>query len=339
MACGGAASEPDAAPGSPDAPAAPVDAAAADAPVDAPPPDAPPPDADPTMPMRLSDTGLYTDVVAETLADGVRAYAPRFPLWSDGAVKRRWVYLPPGSTIDTADMDFWRFPVGTKLWKEFVRDGVRVETRLLMKTAPDAWFMMAYAWLPDGSDAIATPYGQPDALGTDHDIPSVSDCDKCHGRVPDVALGFSALQLDHADAGVSLTQLAADGLITDPPAAPLVVPGDATAAAALGYLHANCGTCHNDTSDVSVEHGLRLYLTVGALGAVKDTPAYTTAVGVAPVHAIAGVTALIEPGNPEASAVHARMATRGPIRMPPIASEVVDGDGLAAVDAWIASLP
>ena len=44
----------------------------------------------------------------------------------DRAAKRRWIQLPEGATIDTSDMDYWQFPVGTKLWKEFVRDGVRV---------------------------------------------------------------------------------------------------------------------------------------------------------------------------------------------------------------------
>ena len=47
------------------------------------------------------------------------AYAPKFQLWSDSATKKRWIYLPPGSQIDTSDMDFWKFPVGTKVWKEF----------------------------------------------------------------------------------------------------------------------------------------------------------------------------------------------------------------------------
>src|SRR5262245_7866666 len=69
-------------------------------------------------PQRLSETGLFADIGRETLAPGVVAYAPRFQLWSDGAEKRRWLWLPPGTRIDTSDMDSWVFPVGTKLWKE-----------------------------------------------------------------------------------------------------------------------------------------------------------------------------------------------------------------------------
>ncbi len=46
-----------------------------------------------------------------------------------------WVYLPPGATIDTSNMDEWTFPVGTKFWKEFVVAGVLTETRLLHKVS------------------------------------------------------------------------------------------------------------------------------------------------------------------------------------------------------------
>src|SRR5262245_30688341 len=84
-------------------------------------------------PEHLSETGLFADVARESLAPDIIAYAPRFQLWSDGADKRRWLWLPPGARIDTSDMDSWVFPVGTKFWKEFTRDGVRVETRLLEK--------------------------------------------------------------------------------------------------------------------------------------------------------------------------------------------------------------
>ena len=62
--------------------------------------------------------GLYVDLATKQLASDAIAVAPRYPLWSDGAVKQRWVRLPAGGTIDTADMDHWRLPVGAKVWKE-----------------------------------------------------------------------------------------------------------------------------------------------------------------------------------------------------------------------------
>src|SRR5690349_2931129 len=71
------------------------------------------------IPMHLSETGLYEDGSSTALAEGVMPYEPRYVLWSDGADKQRWLYLPEGTTIDTSNIDGFVFPVGTKAWKEF----------------------------------------------------------------------------------------------------------------------------------------------------------------------------------------------------------------------------
>ena len=110
------------------------------------------------LPERLSATGLFAGQEAESLAPDVRSFRPRFELWSDGASKRRWIWLPPGTRIDSSDMDAWQFPVGTKLWKEFTRDAVRVETRLLERR-PSGWIGLAYLWQNEGRDATAAPFG------------------------------------------------------------------------------------------------------------------------------------------------------------------------------------
>jgi hypothetical protein len=147
------------------------------------------------LPDRLSATGLYADTTAGTLAEGVYAFTPRFELWSDGAAKRRWIHLPPGTAIDTRDPDSWVFPEGTRLWKEFVRDGTRVETRLLFKHGPEpqAWTPVAYIW--DGDDARLAADGAANAAGTAHDVPSAAQCRGCHGGTRSSVLGFSAVQL------------------------------------------------------------------------------------------------------------------------------------------------
>src|SRR6187551_3736871 len=111
-----------------------------------------------SLPSLLSETGLFAGA-DETLEEGVFAFTPQFELWSDGADKRRWIWLPPDTQIDSSDMDAWVFPHGTKLWKEFSRDGVRVETRLIQKSATGSWSMVAYQWRADLSDAEAVPDG------------------------------------------------------------------------------------------------------------------------------------------------------------------------------------
>ena len=105
-------------------------------------------------PPRLSDTGLYSDVQRHTLATGVMTFEPNFVLWSDGAVKRRFILLPEGSQIDTSSADAWVFPVGTRLWKEFERDGRVVETRYLEKMPGGGWSMATYAWADGATDCL-----------------------------------------------------------------------------------------------------------------------------------------------------------------------------------------
>lgn len=299
-------------------------------------------DADTLRPDRLEDTGLYADFVDEVLADGVRAYTTEHVLWADGATKRRWIWFPPGATIDTSDMDYWVYPEGTKVWKEFTRDGVRVETRYLTKLPGGEWYAMAYAWNQADDATAAVPGGATDALGTAHDIPKSGDCGKCHDRGPDWVLGFSAIQLDHTEAGVTLETLVSESLLSDPPAgaAPyFTIPGDATVAPALGYLHANCGGCHNPRGDVYDVVPLELRLEVARLGDVLNTPTYQTAVDQdTALTPMGGLTKLVASGDPAMSIVHDRMNRRDMRQMPPLASNDVDTVALGIIDAWISGL-
>src|SRR5579859_1859586 len=43
-------------------------------------------------------------------------------------------------------MDFWQYPAGTKLFKEFSVNGVRIETRLVYKRGDNDLFYMAFQW-------------------------------------------------------------------------------------------------------------------------------------------------------------------------------------------------
>ena len=54
------------------------------------------------LPRDLACAGLYKDVEDKDLADGMREFTPAVPLWSDGAEKARWIYLPPGTRIDNS---------------------------------------------------------------------------------------------------------------------------------------------------------------------------------------------------------------------------------------------
>ncbi len=304
-------------------------------------------------PATLLATGLYCDLGNNKIAPGLQPFRPKYELWSDGAVKTRWVSLPPGTTIDMTDPDHWSFPVGTRFWKEFQYQGQRVETRMIVRygAGPDDFLFAAYQWKADGTDATLVPAGgAPDVApitadpnGPLHDIPGTGDCATCHGKLPEHILGFGAIQLSHDLGGLTLAGLAQQNLLTPTPAVTAYdVPGDATAQAALGYLQANCSHCHNDTPTGVTYPRYMLRLKVADV-AVESTHTYQTAVNV--LHtwlaAPAGVGPYrIQGGDAEDSELYFRTGVRiEGEQMPPIATKVVDDNGHAALRQWIDSLP
>ncbi len=291
-------------------------------------PDAPLPS---ELPARLSETGLYADFASKRVATDAREFQPAHALWSDAADKTRWIVLPPGTTIDARDYDRWTFPVGTMWFKEFAKDGRRLETRLIWRVSDtgdrekDTLFG-AYVWNDDETEAVFEPAGAKDIRGTQHDAPSKDDCWKCHIGEPGRALGFSAVQLGEAVVDLPL----------DPPPseAPYVAPN-----AALGYLHANCGHCHNESGSAWVSSSMVLRLGAGERD-VASTRIVQSTVGVPLQFWLGhGYAQRIVAGDPDASALLARMGQRAMnVQMPPIATEVVDPDGVAVVRQWIDSL-
>lgn len=301
-------------------------------------------------PALLSQTGLYQIAAGaaglgakgalSTVALDVVPYTPKFELWADGAAKRRWLHLPAGSRIDTSDMNDWRFPEGTKIWKEFARNGKVVETRLLSKYGPtdDEWVTVAYIWNEQGTDAVLSVEGEDNVGGTPHDVPSSSACMGCHGGTNGRVLGVSAVQLPRASAdsnAVTLMSLVNTRRLSHPLPAKLDPPGSELAQQALGYLHANCGSCHtqgrikrSDFRCYDPERDLDLTLRVESMAEVKDTGTYRTALG----------KSLI-PGDPDDSSLVSRSERRFYRHMPPLATELVDVTGMKTVRDWIQSLP
>lgn len=308
------------------------------------------------LPVRLADTGLFAPGSTRVARD-VIAFAPQYPLWSDGTRKRRWIQLPAGTAIDASRVDAWEFPVGTKVWKEFGY-GRPIETRLIERLADGSWRFATYVWNANGTDAVLAPergavVADPDAPGGRYAVPSRNDCRACH-EGPDVpVLGFTALQLSpdrdplalHAEpkgpGQADLASLVARGLLRGLPRELLAEPPriearTPTARAALGYLHGNCGHCHNaagaltglelvlahqaDREARSVERTLQSLLGHSSRFRAHDSDA----------------TQRIAAGH-GSSVLTLRMKTDNPLaRMPPLGVRVVDTEGAALIERWIA---
>ncbi len=304
-------------------------------------------------PTSLKCTGLYTDVATKELAPGVKEYAPAVPLWADTAEKSRWIYLPPGTKIDATDPNEWTFPVGTKVWKQFSRDGKVVETRFFNKLQINYWVDATYAWNADLTEATQSAGGDlpwPDG-GTYH-IPTPDECLQCHKGRSDRILGFEQVSLGLAGAdGLTLAELVKEDLITPVPSRTSLVVGDdgtGVAAAPLKWLHINCGTtCHNDNSN-STAFGasmrLRLDPTLLDGRSSVDFPSRLTTLGIKATTPTWSGKPRIVPGDPTHSLLVELITNRGtnnPVanQMPPIATLLVDENDSKMIADWISKMP
>ena len=303
------------------------------------------------LPDSLTCTGLYSDFAKKRVARQMREYTPAFPLWSDGAEKRRWMGLPEDTKIDATSNSEWRFPVGTKFFKEFSVDGRRIETRLFEKTRGDRWARASYAWNEDESDAIRSKGGDlPDVKinGAVYHVPTGRECDQCHEGKDDRILGFDAISLGLAGAkGVSLQDLVDEALIEPAPKRTSLKIGDdgtKRAAAVLGWLNINCGMpCHNDNSNSEgYSSRLRLQLDPAQLDGrpANEFKSIKSTVGVAGETLRWSEEIRIVPGSPERSLLYKLITSRAGEndQMPPIGSRVVDDEAAAAVKAWISAM-
>lgn len=297
-------------------------------------------------PATLRETGLYADWDRKLVAATKRPFTPQYPLWTDGARKQRWIYLPPGSAIDASHPDAWQFPIGTRIWKQFAF-GTRTETRFMMRTR-EGWRFATYIWNADETEAVRAPRegarGVEVAPGVRHVIPGEGDCRACHGNGATPVLGFSALQLapdrdpnalhreEPMPGSLDLEALAAAGQLRDLPArarSPRIA-GSPIERAALGYLHGNCGHCHRDEGPVA-PLGMTLAHVIG------ERPALDTAI--ARPSKFMAPRARIAPGDAAHSVLVARMRSRSPVeQMPPLGTQLVDEAAVQLIATWIDQL-
>ena len=315
----------------------------------------------PQAPSRLSETGLYVAGQSDAIDPRNRPFSPQYPLWSDGAHKSRWVFLPDGATIDARSLD-WNLPAGTRFWKEFRFGDRKVETRMLWKTAVADWVAVSYLWNADQTDATLAPAeGVPNvaeiAPGRTHTIPSRTDCLACHGAKRTIALGFNLLQLSTdrdplAIHGEPLEpgMVTLDTLIREERLAPLdrtwlsqpprIATRDPQTRALLGYFSANCGTCHNDSGEIAVQGPSLTFsnLLTDADAVAAQLIGHRTAWQVPGV--AEGQSILIDPRQPDQSAMLVRMRSRRPTsQMPPLGTVVRDQAAVTALQQWIAARP
>jgi mono/diheme cytochrome c family protein len=310
------------------------------------------------VPERLSETGLYVAGQPGVIAPGIRPFSPQYPLWTDGAEKARWVHLPPGATIDASNPNDWDVPVGTRFWKQFDFNGRKVETRMIWRASRSRWVFATYVWNVEQTDAMLAPAdGLPNVAPVSatrhHSVPSANDCAACHGTTRPGPLGFNALQLSpdrdpnalHGEPlgpdMVTLTTLLAEGRLSGAPAdafspAPRIQTANPRTRAALGYLVANCGSCHNGRGEIAALGPVLKYeeLLADADAVAHGLVNQPTRWQVPTVDE--GKSVVVSAASPDQSALLVRMRSRSPSsQMPPLGTVLRDAEAVQRLTEWV----
>jgi putative heme-binding domain-containing protein len=320
------------------------------------------PDTSASFPRRLSQTGLFASLTPLTPQAGVIPYSVKIERWMDGAAGSRWIAIPGAGQVTLArGGQPPGFPEGTVLVKHLAlpgesgRPAIPLETQLLHFEG-GTWRPYSYLWDDAGTEAhLVETVGaqrpvlahhsaaQEQLLDRTWHVSAANECKLCHNGESHYVLGFVPPQLDRPapsdPAANQLEMLAALGVIGQAPRPMgddpwrLVDPADTGQdldARARSYLHVNCAMCHQPGGNAIVSFFLRRDLPFEKLNTNKGTGIGTFGIRDARI---------IVPGDPYRSLLLYRMAKLGYARMPYIGSRVVDSQGVALVEAWIASLP
>jgi uncharacterized repeat protein (TIGR03806 family) len=305
------------------------------------------------FPTNLSATGLFSNTATLTPAPGLVEYDVNTPLWSDRALKKRWVALPAGQQAHFKASGSFDFPVGTALVKHFdlpinPTTTRRLETRVFLRQV-ERWVGFTYRWNSAQTDATLLTDAASDTFnvvvnGTPTtqtwNYPSPSQCLTCHSLPENRVLGPRALQLNKnftygavTDNEIHAWQCL--GMFDNPPQgasaygayAAIENTARTTNARARSYLAANCALCHQPLGPAPTSQDFRFSRLLGELNAI----------GIAPTEGNLGLPTpqRIRVGVPEQSVVwHRQQSIDATIRMPD-GSLVPDPNAVPVFDAWI----
>ncbi|HEY4416568.1 MAG TPA: chitobiase/beta-hexosaminidase C-terminal domain-containing protein [Verrucomicrobiae bacterium] len=320
-----------------------------------------PPLAGGALPKLLSQTGVFKNTAELQPQPALIPYDLIVPFWSDGATKLRWIAVPAGK-IHFAPTGEWVFPRGTVFVKTFelaTNEAEpdlkrRLETRLLVCDAAGGVYGATYKWRPDDreADLLETNLTEPIEIKTATGVrkqmwyyPSQQDCLTCHTANAGLVLGVKTRQLNRdfkypsgvtdnelsvwSQLGLFDTNLTATDLKNLPKLAAANDLSRSLADRARSYLDANCAQCHRPKG------------TVASFDARFDTPLARQNLvdGRVLIDERIDSPRIIKPNDIWRSILFMRANTIEPFKMPPVARNTIDTQGMSLLRQWIESLP
>lgn len=290
--------------------------------------------------------------------EGVLPYGLNSELFTDYADKKRFVWMPKGTTATyNEDGEVLNFPAGAALIKVFYYDHVMpgdvtkiIETRIMIKKQT-GWIFANYVWNNEQTEAFLDLEGQSQAIEWNHNgtltsisykIPSEIECMECHqldeivtpiGPKPQnlnknfaYTEGLQNQMSKWQEVGYldSYPQTIASTIDWQDESQPLDMR-------VRSYLEVNCAHCHRPGNWEHQTLNLQFSETANPVN---------LGVCVEPSDFVMGQqTHIVAKGNVPFSLMHFRMSSNVQSEMmPKIGRTVVHQEGLQLVEDWINSL-
>ncbi len=313
-------------------------------------------------PALLSQTGAFSNLAILTPNNGIIAYTPNVPFWSDYAIKTRWFSIPnPNASMIFNQDANWNFPTGSVWIKHFELETVRgdpssrrrLETRFIVKTSNGS-YGITYKWRADNSDAdLVAESGLDEVIPvtvngnattqTWH-YPSWNECRTCHTAVAGHALSFNTRQINRTNTygAQSINQiqyLSDNGYFLTPVTGISNMPAFAQATdttqslewRARSYFAVNCVQCHQPAGAA-----------LGNWDARPTTPTDSANMinGLLADNRGDPLNKFVVPNDTGHSMALKRIQGNGVPRMPPLDSNELDPTAIQLLTDWITqSLP
>ncbi|HEY3855972.1 MAG TPA: chitobiase/beta-hexosaminidase C-terminal domain-containing protein [Verrucomicrobiae bacterium] len=322
------------------------------------------------IPTLLSQAGVFNDTPNMIPVGSLIPYVPNTPLWSDSALKTRYMSVPNSGGLNTPNQQIgfaltggWTFPSGTVFVKTFelqtnladTNSIRRLETRLLVRDTNGVVYGVTYKWNPDNSDAVllsnslteaVTIIGAASNYVQNWYYPSPADCLTCHTPLESYVLGVNTRQLNgkqtYPATGTTDNQLRALNRIgMFYPAFDEASISNFAQLASLTNINAPLAQRARSYLDANCAQCHQPGGTGITFDARYDTPLTNqNIINAAAAFSLGYDNAkIVSPSDVWRSVLYARMNTLNPTtKMPPLARNTIDANAIAVMAAWINSL-
>jgi uncharacterized repeat protein (TIGR03806 family) len=315
---------------------------------------------------KLSDYNFFKGNIKEQKPSyGVIPYKPNSELFSDYALKNRFVWMPNGvKATFNGDGNVLELPIGSALIKNFYYENVQpnnttkiIETRIMIRKST-GWIFANYIWNDEQSDALLTTQSTArdlswkDANNVVHTLnyrtPEVDfECLRCHSTFNNQIINPLGIKpqninynFNYADGSKNqLNKLIEFGYLENnlPDQINSTVDFNDTSKSldlrVRSYFDANCAHCHENGGEAS-SHNLRFAFNETINPVKMGVTAHAA-------HYLEGYNNVtVTPGNVNLSILHYRINTENDLLyiMPPLIRTKRHTEAVQLIETWINSL-